>query len=70
MMKNYIYIFYVIILELNGTFLFKLFSKIILEYKRKNKNKIEKFKGIIIEKFPVFTKLPLCRSIFLATNNK
>lgn len=70
MMKNYIYIFYVIILEINGTFLFKLFSKIVLEYKRKNKNKIDKVKSLLIEKFPVFTKLPLCRNIFFETNNK
>ncbi|CAD8191453.1 unnamed protein product [Paramecium pentaurelia] len=63
-MRNYIYIFYVIILEVNCTFLYYIFSKIIQEYTYKNQILINKIKDYIKLKFPLLIRLPFCKDIF------
>ncbi|CAK84069.1 unnamed protein product (macronuclear) [Paramecium tetraurelia] len=63
-MRNYIYIFYVIILEVNCTFLYYIFSKIISEYTYKNQILINKIKDYLKLKFPMFMRLSFCKKLF------
>ncbi|CAD8073985.1 unnamed protein product [Paramecium primaurelia] len=64
MMRNYIYIFYVIILEVNCSFLYYIFSKIIKEYVNKNQILINKIKNYVKINYPLLLRLPICKNIF------
>ncbi|CAK84548.1 unnamed protein product (macronuclear) [Paramecium tetraurelia] len=64
-LRNYIYIFYVIILEANCAFLYHIFRKILQENIDQNQILINQIQNYLKDKYPLLLRLPLCRNIFI-----